>query len=54
MNFIAVSQNVAPKDAVAGLCVIELSSLVQEADSTSNKKNKNQDQKTKPVKTPQC
>lgn len=38
MNFIAVSQSVVPKDVIAGLCVIELSSLVQEADSTSGKK----------------
>lgn len=37
MIFIAVSQSVAPKDIVAGWCVIELSLLVQEADSTSEK-----------------
>lgn len=52
MNFIAVSQSVVPKDVVAGLCVIELSSLVQEEDSTSGKKTQNQNPKT--VKTPQC
>lgn len=38
MNFIVVSQSVVPKDVIAGLCVIELSLLVQEADSTSGKK----------------
>lgn len=51
MNFIAVSQSAAPKDVVAGLCVIELGSLAQEADSTSEKTkqktNQIQDQKTK-------
>lgn len=39
MDFIAVSQSVAPEDVVAGLCVIELGSLVQEADSTSKTKH---------------
>lgn len=42
---IAVSHCVAPKDVLAGLCVIELSSLVQEADYTSEKNPKIENQK---------